>query len=727
MQETKQRTQTKRLRRLGTRFFLALVLVGLLPFGVIGLYLINLESQSLTTQANQELKRLSGDVAEELETYVAELLQDSQIIATLPEVVSMDIERQQPLLERLFTHYDRYGQLASVDISGQILTTARPMELISINHIPSFVVAATEAKQSWVVAPHLFNPDVLVLHMHTPILDEGQELVGVLGSPVSLARLTAVLADTSIGGGQAFVIDEQGLVLLHPDPEQQAARRSYAGLIPLSGDNDTAVSGTTSYIMNDQEQIAGYAGVPGFGWTVVVERPNTEVLAPTAQARNLAIVGLAVTLLLAFLVAVFLSRRLTRQVTRIQAVFEQVLKGNYQARVEVVSDDEIGQIARDLNTMLDDTLALIQSREERDAIQTSVEKLLSEVSHVAGGDLTAEAAVTEDLTGEIANAINYMINQLREIIGNVQNTTGQVSTSAADIQLTVEALAKGSKAQAMQIGQASSAVDHMARSLQRVSSNATESAVVANRALVNAQQGVTVAQDTIQGMQVIRDRVQETARRIQYLGQSSGQIGEIVKVIGKIADRTSILALNASIQAAAAGEAGRGFAVVASEVEELASQSAQATQQISDLVKSVQAEIIQTTNAMDESSREVGFGSNLADQAGQVLAEIEQVSKELAALIQGITRSTHQHARETEGIALSMSQIAQETRESAAMTQQTMGSINGLTNLTDGLRRSVSTFRLPVTAGQPDPKPVLPQDKRSISTRRLSRPELMHE
>jgi twitching motility protein PilJ len=412
-------------------------------------------------------------------------------------------------------------------------------------------------------------------------------------------------------------------------------------------------------------------------------------------AVGFGVLGMALTLLIVWLV----TRTITQQITAIKALFSQIGIGDFSARAEVLTNDELGEMATTLNAMLDNTLTLIQSREERDNIQGSIQKLLEEISGVADGDLSKNAEVTADMTGAIADAFNFMILQLRQIISNVQDATVQVSSSANEIHATAEHLAQGSEGQALQIVNTSAAVDEMAVSIQQVSENAATSAKVADQALAVARRGAESVNATIEGMNRIRDQVQETAKRIKRLGESSQQIGEIVQLIDDIADRTSILALNASIQAAMAGEAGRGFAVVAEEVERLAERSTNATKKIANLVKTIQSETNEAVTAMEEGTREVVDGSTLANQAGQSLSEIESVSGKLSDLIQSISLAAKQQARASEGVAKSMTEISQVTQQTAAGTKQAAVSVNGLASLADELRDSVSRFRLPGRGG----------------------------
>lgn len=425
--------------------------------------------------------------------------------------------------------------------------------------------------------------------------------------------------------------------------------------------------------------------------TARVIRLNGDMMSNLA----LALLVLAIALSIAWRI----YKGISEQLGYLTSLFGQIGIGNFEARAKVISKDELGEMAESLNNILGGTLNLtIQSTQERLQLETNIRKLLDEISEASSGDLRVEAEVTEEATGAIADAFNNMITELRSIISQVQQTTLTVSSSATEIQATTEHLAEGSESQASQIGRASAAIGDMAASIQQVSSNAVEAATVASNALANARQGAESVQKTINGMSGIRTQVQQTSKRIKRLGESSQEIGEIVQLIGDIADRTSILALNASIQAAMAGEAGKGFAVVAEEVERLAERSTEATKRISSLIKSIQSDTNETMAAMEETTREVVSGSELANEAGQKLGQIEDVSKQLADLIQSISLASKQQTRGSESVARAMGEISDVTQQTAAGAKQAAVSIRRLAELADDLRGSLNRFKLPTTA-----------------------------
>lgn len=327
--------------------------------------------------------------------------------------------------------------------------------------------------------------------------------------------------------------------------------------------------------------------------------------------------------------------------------------------------------------------------------QNAIMRLLDEIENLADGDLRVAASVTEDFTGAIADSINYSIDQLRELVGTINLTAEQVASAVEDTQTTAMQLAAASEHQALQIAAASTAINNMATSIDQVSANASESSAVAERSVAIANKGNEVVHNTINGMDNIREQIQDTSKRIKRLGESSQEIGDIVSLIDDIADQTNILALNAAIQASMAGDAGRGFAVVADEVQRLAERSSSATKQIETLVRAIQNDTNEAVISMEQTTSEVVRGARLAQDAGVALEEIEGVSKTLAALIESITNAAQQQASSAGQISRTMTVIQQTTTQTTSGTAATAESIGNLAKMASEMRRSVSGFTLP--------------------------------
>ncbi len=329
-----------------------------------------------------------------------------------------------------------------------------------------------------------------------------------------------------------------------------------------------------------------------------------------------------------------------------------------------------------------------------DANQAAILRLMNELQTVAEGDLTHEATVTEDITGAIADSVNYTVEELRLLVGNVQNTATRVSQTTAQVESTSTELLAASIEQLREIRETGQSVLDMASRINDVSAQAQESSQVARQSLTAAGSGLQAVQNAIGGMNSIRDQIQETSKRIKRLGESSQEIGEITELISDITEQTNVLALNAAIQAASAGEAGRGFSVVAEEVQRLAERSGDATRQISALVKAIQTDTQDAVAAMERSTQGVVEGAKLSDSAGTALSEIDRVSRRLADLIEQISNSAIREAASANVVANNIQHIFAVTEQTGEGTRSTAQQVRELSKMAEELRQSVSRFKI---------------------------------
>lgn len=340
----------------------------------------------------------------------------------------------------------------------------------------------------------------------------------------------------------------------------------------------------------------------------------------------------------------------------------------------------------------------IEQGQQNERNQQAILRLLDELGSLADGDLTVEATVTEDITGAIADSINYAIEKLRELVATINETAIMVDSAAKQAESTAVHMAHAAENQAREINAATESIVSMARSIEEVSGNAERSSDVARHSVEVAHKGGAAVRRTIDGMNTIRETIQDTSKRIKRLGESSQEIGNIVELINDIAEQTNILALNASIQASMAGEAGRGFAVVADEVQRLAERSTNATKQIEVLVRTIQADTNEAVVSMERSTTDVVGGALLAENAGAALDEIEQVSNQIASLVQNISGSARQQASSAADVTRRTNKLREISRQTGQATTATAAAISKLSELASQLRQTVAGFTLPTAA-----------------------------
>ncbi len=327
--------------------------------------------------------------------------------------------------------------------------------------------------------------------------------------------------------------------------------------------------------------------------------------------------------------------------------------------------------------------------------QKAILELLDEITNLADGDLTVDVTVTEDFTGAIADSINYTVGSMRSLVGTINTTSAELSTAASSTADTARKMNQASERQAKEVANVTTAIVASSQQLEKVAGRAESLAQDAQRSVQVARNGAETVNRTIQNMASLREQIQDTAKRIKRLGESSQEIGNIIEFINDISEQTNTLALNASIQAAMAGEQGRGFAVVADEVQRLAERAANATRQIENLVKTIQADTTEAIVSMERSTANVVAGAKSAEEAGQALTQVEGASNDLARLITEISAQARGQSAAATKIAGTMQvirDIAVQTAGSAAQTANAVGNLNALS---DKLRQSVAGFKLP--------------------------------
>ena len=362
--------------------------------------------------------------------------------------------------------------------------------------------------------------------------------------------------------------------------------------------------------------------------------------------------------------------------------------------VRVFARDQAVRAAQAEQQRLESERQEHEAKRVNDANQAAILRLMNELQTVAEGDLTQQATVTEDITGAIADSVNYTVEELRNLVAQVQGTAILVTETTQQVEQTSTELLAASTEQLREIRETGESVLQMAGRINDVSAQAQATAEVARQSLSAAETGYAAVQNTIGGMNAMREQIQDTAKRIKRLGESSQEIGEITELISDITEQTNVLALNAAIQAASAGEAGRGFSVVAEEVQRLAERSGDATRQIAALVKAIQTDTQDAVAAMERSTQGVVESTRLSDAAGAALADIDRVTRELSTLIGNISQQAQQEAQSANVVAENIQHIFAVTEQTSEGTRSTSQMVRDLARTAEELKATVARFKI---------------------------------
>lgn len=397
-----------------------------------------------------------------------------------------------------------------------------------------------------------------------------------------------------------------------------------------------------------------------------------------------------------------MTNHIKRYTSDLQNQFESVYQGNYEVKATVYSQDEFGTLAAGFNQMakmINTTTTEARKRAEetetaREDLQRQVIRLLDDVEGAARGDLTVQAEVTADVLGAVADAFNLTITNLRKIVKQVKQAAVQVNKASTDSELFARNQSSDALRMAEELAVTLNSVQMMTDSIQRVAENAREAEEVARSSSVTALKGGDAVERTVAGILQIRETVSETTRKVKRLAEASQQISTIVAVISQISSRTNLLALNASIQAARAGEAGRGFAIVADEVRQLADRSAKSLQEIEQIVLQIQTETGSVMTAMEEGIQQVRDVTDRSEQAKRSLEDIIQVSNRIDALVRSITADTDEQRENSRGVAKVMQAVELTAQATSQESQRVAGSLQNLVGIAKDLISSVERFKV---------------------------------
>lgn len=392
----------------------------------------------------------------------------------------------------------------------------------------------------------------------------------------------------------------------------------------------------------------------------------------------------------------FIARGIIRNLASFQQTVTNINQGDFTARAQIKSRDELGQLAKTFNELLDNrvaTLAKIQSDNEQ--LNESVISLLRSVAQLAQKDLTVKVPVSEDVTGAVADSLNMLASETSKVLNNVSDISADVTSASLKVQEQADGMLRSSEEDRVEVDRAAQTLSSAAQALHQIASLAQQCNSAADNAINTTQMALSSVNNTVNGINTTRDVIRETEKRIKRLGERSQEISGAVNLINVIAERTHILALNASMHAASAGEAGRGFAVVADEVQRLAENSRQATQQIAALVNNIQVETSDTVNTMNDAIAQIVEDSRLAEQAGQQMQLTQQTTSELVASVRQIAANSTEQAKAGQELLARAETLKQSSQRASSLLHEQSDNTNSLVEYAKELLATVRVFKLP--------------------------------
>ncbi len=704
------------------QLLIAAVALAVVPIFFVAFFLTRNTEQAIESDAEVAVANEANAVQSALDELLNSYASDATLVASSEFLYfpSADLVSREEFISDHLEIWTYASDITVIDPNGRVLVgTSAPSDYPNQFETQYFQAAAGLAEGQAYVGD--VGPDPVtgeqVISIATPGYSSGGVLTGVVRITWPVAELNEFLAGLNTAEGRDLnVYDGNGAVIGTSSDSQAVLMGSVQSDVlqrALQGESGVETEAFAQPGAEPEQSLVAYGPVePGervaiVDWAVTVSTPESVVLASVADNTQLAVMVGAVFTFLAVLAAFLGTRYFTAPIRRLAEVASEVASGNFSARADVAGPAEISATGTAFNQMLDEITSLVQTREERDAIQFEVSRLLGEVSGLARGDLTVDTKPSEmkdETLRSIASSFDYMVRQLRDIVSNVNATTNEVSNASSGIARRSSTLAELTNTNSQRIAETAGALDEMVLSIEHVSSNAKLSSTVASEARSNAEAGAQAMRETIEALQQMRDQIQEAGRTVTRLGESSEEIGHTVQLISQIARQTNTLALNASIQAARAGEHGRGFSVVAEEVRKLAERAGAATRQVESMVTTIQTDTDEAVTAMTLGSRQVAEGVDLASQAGSRLEEIDAVINRLGELIDDMSVATEEQAATAVGLAHSMRTVSTTTAEYTESTQDAAESATTLARLAERLRDSVAVFRLGEDDGAtPDP------------------------
>ncbi|MGQ4647828.1 methyl-accepting chemotaxis protein [Lyngbya aestuarii] len=727
----KQRTPWWNLTSLRIKATVLAVSFSTVPVVLIAIASYYTASKGIREQIIQSELIKGQDLEDKLEQFIRQRYKDIIQLAdyeafTDPEVQEFYTpEKKNQVLNLYNDNSQLYENIATFDLKGDLLYTSKNNAITKASGLDWFEAGLT-ADDPVIVDPRPAVTDKkFSTFVAVPIKDrETGKTTSILRTRVPMSVISEVFGvDIDTKQGEAFYLtDSQGAITVSSDPEtvQQNIEEIFPNLaaqIQQAGEEGLTKIATE----NGEKQIFTYlpnqniSEAYGLNWGLLLTRPTSVAFAPQRQLLSTLLLGTVIFAVLVAVIAATITRQATLPILAAADAVEKIGQGGLDTRVDIKGEDEIAQLGSNINLMADRIQTLLVENEEAvkqqaaaqtqaesaekerqrsEALQYELTQLLNEMEEASKGNLTVRADLTAGEVGIIADVFNTIVESLRKIVVQVKQTTTQVNTSISENQGAIRQLADEALAQVEEIANTLNSVEQMSNSIQEVAKNASQAAEVARSASTTAQESGVVMDRTVASILNMRSTVAETAKKVKQLGESSQEISQVISLINEIALKTNLLAVNAGIEAAHAGEQGKGFAVVAEQVGELAEQSAAATKEIEQIVKNIQTGTKEVVEAMELGTTQVVEGTNLVQETKLSLERILEVSREIDQFLQSISQATVSQAETSQLLTNLMKQIAQSSQGTSMSSRQVDSALRATVEVAQKLQVAVGQFKV---------------------------------
>ncbi len=689
---------------LGTKAAIVAIAITTLPTLGIGAIAYSLAHKSLTKQINQSHAAKASRLSEQINSFMLGRHEDIQIISNSPFFTNPSLNTntadKQVFLNSFVNTHKAYNSIAIFYPAQNLIVQSTGASSNNVKNTQEF----EEILQKDV--PVISQPENSVINITAPIKDAVRnQTIAVVSASISVQSLADIAQNYTANGSQYYLLDSSGKVFLSPQTELLGAE--YPGLANLTTANQ-ADSLTTIQTINQKPQLISYIpsikleGLPDLNWQLILTTDAAIAFAPQRQLLQTITISTLLLALITAAIALGITKYSTKPILTLTTALSKLAQGELDTRWETTKSGDLAVISANFNQIAVQLQVLTQQlkinhpgeKVSNQPLQTQLLELLSQVEGAAQGDLTVRADVTAGEIGTVADFFNSIVESLRDIVTQVKQVATQVNGAVAANETAISQLAEDAITQAAEINRTLDAVDQITDFMKSVAENAQKAATIANSAAHTATKSGQAMDLTVQNILSLRETVDDTAKKVKRLGESSQQISRVVSLINQIAIQTNLLAINAGIEAARAGEEGQGFAVVAEEVGELAIRSASATQEIEEIVENIQRETSEVVQAMEIGTSQVVAGTEIVEDAKQNLSQILDVSQQIDFLVQSISTATASQLQTSQAVSELMQDIAAISQRTSDSSSVVSKSLHQTVDISQQLQETMETFKV---------------------------------